>query len=144
MSEDETLDEVELRVEEAKGKLAWFEEEYRELQLSPVFRDFQKFYGKWEGLFTPEEKARRLEVRNSVEWGQFLLNEHNRMVALKELTEAKRELLEYKIRYKKFVKVPIHRNANVAADGESCAFCLGLFVTHFQRICSFDSLIISI
>ena len=131
---DETLDEVELRVEEAKRKLAWLKEEYRELQLSPVVRDFEKFYDKWEGLLTPEEKARRLEVIDSDEGKQVLLNKRNRLLARKELSAAERNLLEFKIKYNLYALEPIDKwngDDGAGSDGESC-LCLFLGVI-FRR-----------
>ena len=93
---DAILHEKELRLEDAIRKLAWFEEEYRELQLLPVVKDYLYLSGKFEWELTPEERSRLKTVENTTEAKQFRRNEGNRILSGRDEIAAREDLVEYK------------------------------------------------
>lgn len=90
-----TLEEKEQRVADARRKLAWYLEEYRELQRSPVFKDYFRLAAKHSDS-TSEEKARLAEVRKTQESLQYVHNLGNRNRTLEELRAAEKDLQAYR------------------------------------------------
>ena len=125
---DQTLEDYELRVQEARLKLAWFDEEFRELQLLPDVSEYIRLSNIKLIYLTPEEHARREELAKTPDGVQFLRNENNTMYTNRELSHALSDL----IKYQRNNKTPRQgstdkwRNLDDAAssDGELCRLFL--------------------
>ena len=112
------LEEKEFRVADARRKVAWLEEEYRELQLSPVVRAYIHIRLIKHKDMSPEEKSRRQKFRYSEEWGYLHSNEINTLRAYEELKAALDDLKEYR-KNNNIVPVLMNTSPKSAATGDS-------------------------
>ena len=113
---DELLEEKELRVADARRKLEWFMEEGRELQSLPPFREYYYLRTKESKLgLSPEETARKEEIRNMHELGLHFSNIEALYSAFVELRAANNDLEAYR---KNIVFVWPSDRA-IASNGES-------------------------
>lgn len=133
---DELLAAKELRVADAKRKLAWLEDEYRELQLSPVVTDFIRITRKTYEGWSPEEKSRRRKFRISEEWRYLHCNQVNRIQAHKELITALGDLKEYR-RKNNIGRVPMNPSPKSATTNGKHHFLLRR-ASHSYLVCIFS------
>ena len=93
---DELLHQKEIQLEDAKRKLAWYMEEYREIEPSPILKEYHYLESKPRAEFTPAETARLEELSKLQEPFQFYRNEFNRLRAGRALAAAESDLEAYK------------------------------------------------
>ena len=131
MEIDGVLNEKLLRKEDAKRKKAWFEEERREIELSPfvreylIVRDKKGFFGTAEGRARLDELGKTHEVRS---WRR---NSMNILRASEDVIAAGKELMEYRKSHSSS-QAPIPKLPRAAAsDGKSRLF-LGCNLMDFQ------------
>ena len=93
---DEVFYEKELQVADARRKLAWFMEEYREIESSPVVKEHFHLMGRYCNNITSQEKARLREIENLEDLMQYYTNVGDRQRALTELQAAEKDLQAYR------------------------------------------------
>ena len=129
MEIDGVLNEKLLRKEDAKRKKAWFEEERREIELSPFVREYLIVRDK-KGFFgTAEGRARLDELENHKDVRSWDLNSANLTQARIELSDALKDLNEY-LNSKPSSRMP-KLLPHAASDGKS-RLSFGLQFNDFQ------------
>ena len=93
---DEALNEKELQVADARRKLAWFMEEYREIERSPILKEYLDLSNRLCKNMTAQEEARLSEIENLEDCVQWYTNGTNRKRAITELQAAEKDLQEYR------------------------------------------------
>ena len=112
------LEEKEFRVADARRKVAWLEEEYRELQLSPVVRAYIHIRSKFREGLSPEEESRFQKFRESEEWHYLNCNELNLLQAYDEINAALDDIIAYR-KNNNIVPVLMNTSPKSAATGDS-------------------------